>query len=69
MEIDRQIINNYYLHPSNLIAAGVDSAEISDADRQAFESRVEGLDATAAEILQQMYANPVLNKNRQQEAA
>ncbi|GGK83643.1 1-acyl-sn-glycerol-3-phosphate acyltransferase [Amphritea balenae] len=69
VEIDRQIINNYYLHPSNLIAAGVDSAEISDADRQAFESRVEGLDATAAEILQQMYANPVLNKNRQQEAA
>ena len=67
-EIDRQIIQNYHLHPSNLIAAGVDSEKISAADREQFAARSAGLDDAAAEILRQMYANPVTNKNKQQEA-
>lgn len=68
-EIDRQIVDNYFLHPSNLIAAGVESAEISAQDRHLFEQRLQGLEPVAAQILRQMYANPVLNKQKQQEAA
>lgn len=67
-EIDRQIISNYHLHPSNLIAAGDDSVEISAQDRDTFAQRLVGLDSGAVEILSQMYANPVINKNKQQEA-
>lgn len=66
-EIDRQIIGNYYLHPSNKIAAGVESEDITEQDRTAFAQRFEGLDETTADILRQMYANPLLNKNKQQE--
>jgi len=67
-EIDRQIISNYHLHPSNLIAADDDSVEISEQDRDTFAQRLIGLDSGAAEILRQMYANPVTNKNKLQEA-
>ncbi|WP_432471175.1 1-acyl-sn-glycerol-3-phosphate acyltransferase [Amphritea sp. HPY] len=67
-EIDRQIITNYHLHPSNLIAAGDESVEISARDRDLFAQRVDGLEPAAAEILRQMYANPVINKNKLQEA-
>ncbi|WP_271272806.1 lysophospholipid acyltransferase family protein [Aliamphritea hakodatensis] len=66
-EIDRQIIENYYLHPSNLIAAGEDNAEASSQERNQFEERLQGLEPTAAEILRQMYANPVKNKHTLQE--
>lgn len=68
-EIDRQIIDNYYLHPSNMLAAGIDDGSI-DAQQQAlFAARSEGLSDSAANILRQMYANPVLNKKKPQEAA
>ncbi|MEH6576668.1 MAG: 1-acyl-sn-glycerol-3-phosphate acyltransferase [Amphritea sp.] len=68
-EIDRQIVDNYYLHPSNLIAAGIESEEITEQDRNLFAQRMQGLEPAAAEILRQMYANPVINKRKQQEAA
>ncbi|WP_296063030.1 1-acyl-sn-glycerol-3-phosphate acyltransferase [uncultured Amphritea sp.] len=68
-EIDRQIIENYYLHPSNLLAAGVGLDSISDEQKELFAARTEGLSESAATILKQMYANPVLNKKKPQEAA
>ncbi|MBN0989076.1 1-acyl-sn-glycerol-3-phosphate acyltransferase [Amphritea pacifica] len=68
-EIDRQIIDNYYLHPSNLLAAGVDQDSISDEQKTLFAARTEGLSESAAKILRQMYANPVLNKQKPQEVA
>ncbi|UTW05659.1 1-acyl-sn-glycerol-3-phosphate acyltransferase (plasmid) [Amphritea atlantica] len=67
-EIDRQIIESYYLHPSNLLAAGVDVDNISDEQKALFAARTDGLPESAATILQQMYANPVLNKKKPQEA-
>ena len=68
-EIDRQIIGNYYLHPSNLIAAGQESDEVTAQHKAEFEKRMAGMDAGSAEILRQMYANPVFNRNKPQEAA
>jgi len=67
-EIDRQIIESYYLHPSNLLAAGVDVDNISAEQKALFAARTDGLPESAATILQQMYANPVLNKKKSQEA-
>lgn len=66
-EIDRQIIENYHLHPSNLIAAGEDAQDATPQDRTQFEERLQGLEPSAAEILRQMYANPVKNKHTLQE--
>ncbi|WP_417227695.1 1-acyl-sn-glycerol-3-phosphate acyltransferase [Amphritea sp.] len=67
-EIDRQIIESYYLHPSNLLAAGVESVAIGEEQKAQFAARFDGLPESAAEILRQMYANPVLNKRKYQEA-
>ncbi len=68
-EIDRQIIESYYLHPSNRLAAGVDLEGIDDQQKMLFAARSEGLSASAADILKQMYANPVFNKKKFQEVA
>jgi 1-acyl-sn-glycerol-3-phosphate acyltransferase len=59
-ELDRQIHENYFLHPSNYIAAGrLDGAT---AEQQAiFEQRFEGLGSRESEIMRQIYANPVFN--------
>ncbi|WP_299179790.1 1-acyl-sn-glycerol-3-phosphate acyltransferase [uncultured Neptuniibacter sp.] len=65
-EIDRQIISNYYLHPSNLLAAGQDG-EISSEQREGFESRLASVSEGARDILRQMYANPVANQKNLQE--
>ncbi|MDO6563655.1 1-acyl-sn-glycerol-3-phosphate acyltransferase [Amphritea sp. 1_MG-2023] len=67
-EIDRQIMANYHLHPSNLLAAGIESDDIDATQKAEFAARFEGLSASTADILKQMYANPVLNKQRYQEA-
>lgn len=63
-EIDRQIISNYYLHSSNLIAAGIDADSINSAARSGFEARIEQVTEGAQDILRQMYANPVLNQKQ-----
>lgn len=59
--IDREIIEHYHLHPSNLIAAGEDD-QVTAEQRAAFEARLEGLSEGEQAILRQMYANPVINK-------
>ena len=65
-EIDRQIIENYHLHSSNLLAAG-QSADISDEQKKGFEERIGQVAGGAQEILRQMYANPVINQKKIQE--
>lgn len=66
-EIDRQIIESYYIHPSNLLAAGDESDQIDETTRALFSTRSDGMSPSAAEILKQMYANPVNNKKKQEE--
>lgn len=65
-EIDRQIISNYYLHSSNLLAAG-QGDDASDAEKQGLEARLNSTVNGAEDILRQMYANPVINQKRIQE--
>ncbi|PIE20480.1 MAG: acyltransferase [Neptuniibacter caesariensis] len=62
-EIDRQIIDNYYLHPSNLLAAD-ENAEATADERAGFAARFENVVPGAEEILRQMYANPVRNQQQ-----
>lgn len=66
-EIDRQIIECYYLHPSNLLAANAATETFDDAQKAQFAARFEGLSDSSAAIMKQMYANPVFNKRRYQE--
>lgn len=61
--IDHEILSQYYLHPSNRIAAG-ETEGITDEQRAAFDARLEGLEPGAQEILRRMYANPVLNQRK-----
>ncbi len=60
-ELDRQIYKNYFLHPSNYIAAGQTEKATAEQIAQ-FEARFDGLDEQQTEILRQMYANPVKNQ-------
>ena len=60
--IDKQIYQNYYLHPSNYIAAKQQSETISEADKQAFESRLQSIKPELQETVLKMYANPVNNR-------
>jgi len=64
-EIDRQIISNYYLHPSNYLACGEENG-ITDELKAAFDARLEQAANGARDIMRQMYANPVLNKQKQE---
>ncbi|SFG88636.1 1-acyl-sn-glycerol-3-phosphate acyltransferase [Neptunomonas qingdaonensis] len=60
-ELDRQIHQGYFLHPSNYIAAGqLDKATAEERD--AFEERFNGLNQRQSEIMRRMYANPVYNQ-------
>jgi 1-acyl-sn-glycerol-3-phosphate acyltransferase len=65
-EIDQQIISNYYLHPSNLLAAD-ENAEVSNEDRVGLQARMAQVSEGARGILRQMYANPVINQKKRQE--
>ena len=60
--IDKQIYQNYYLHPSNYIAAKQQSETISEADKQAFESRLQSIKPELQETVLKMYANTVNNR-------
>lgn len=64
-EIDKQIIDNYYLHPSNYLACG-SSDDCSAEDVASFDARLARVADGAQDILKQMYANPVLNKKKQE---
>jgi hypothetical protein len=59
--IDKQIYQNYYLHPSNYIAANQGLEAISKIDKQIFESRLEAIDSKLKDTVLKMYANPVNN--------
>lgn len=65
-EIDKQIIANYYLHPSNLLAAD-ENADVNVADKEGLQARLSRVSDGARDILRQMYANPVINQKKQQE--
>ena len=65
-EIDRQIIENYHLHASNLLAAGQD-AGIGEEQKLGFQERLNQVPEGAQDILRQMYANPVMNQQKLQE--
>lgn len=60
-EIDKQIYQNYYLHPSNFIAAKQSLETISDADKQVFDTRLQDMPITLHDTVLKMYANPVNN--------
>lgn len=65
-EIDRQIISNYYLHPSNLLAAGEEEG-VAAEQQAGLDQRFARVVSGAEDILRQMYANPVFNQKRQEE--
>jgi len=58
-EIDAQIYKNYYLHPSNLIAAEQDVDNLSTQDINTFKARIQAISPELQEMVLKMYANPV----------
>jgi len=58
-EIDQQIYKNYYLHPSNLIAAEQDVDNIPAQDIAAFKARIQAVKPELQDTVLRMYANPV----------
>ncbi|MDA7746216.1 1-acyl-sn-glycerol-3-phosphate acyltransferase [Psychromonas sp.] len=58
-EIDAQIYQNYYLHPSNLIAAEQDVDNISAQNIAAFKARIQAIKPELQDTVLKMYANPV----------
>lgn len=64
--IDAQIYEQYFLHPSNLIAAEENVDNISTADIAAFQQRIQSLDPELRETVLKMYANPVRHHTSKQ---
>lgn len=62
--IDEQIYQNYYLHPSNFIAAEQSGDKVSEEDKQAFSDHLKNIPAELQETVLKMYANPVKNSLR-----
>jgi len=60
--IDQQIYQNYFLHPSNYIAAKQQAETISETDKIAFEARLQAIKPELQETVLKMYANPVNNR-------
>ena len=58
-EIDQQIYKNYYLHPSNLIAAEQDLDSVAAKDIAMFKARIQAVKPELQEMVLKMYANPV----------
>ena len=63
--IDAQIYQNYYLHPSNFIAAKQEPETITAKDKQAFDERLQAIKPELQETVLKMYANPVKNHTAQ----
>ncbi|MFW6345327.1 MAG: glycerol acyltransferase, partial [Halomonas sp.] len=69
-EIDRQVLAGYHLFPSHQLALEalgtapelVDLAEVTDADRARFQTRMQQVPETLRPWWLAQYANPVLNK-------
>jgi 1-acyl-sn-glycerol-3-phosphate acyltransferase len=75
-EIDRQIWQNYRLYPSNLLAyqqmtgkdyTAKDMVALTDCQQQTaqFQRRLQSIASDQQQIFLAMYANPVLNKQRE----
>ncbi|MCW8886827.1 MAG: 1-acyl-sn-glycerol-3-phosphate acyltransferase [Motiliproteus sp.] len=61
--IDKSIIGNYHLHPSNVLAADAE-AEVDRDKRTLYQQRLEKIPGECRERFASMYANPVLNKSK-----
>ncbi|MBE0367163.1 1-acyl-sn-glycerol-3-phosphate acyltransferase [Pseudoalteromonas aurantia] len=59
--IDKQIIGQYYLHPSNYIAAG-DKQQVSPKEQQDFMGRLESVPEELKQQVLAMYAEPLRRK-------
>ena len=62
--IDEQIYQNYYLHPSNFIAAQQGLDKVTEGDNQAFAAHLKEIAPELQETVLKMYANPVKNSFR-----
>ncbi len=59
--IDEHIHRSYYLHPTNLLAAEKDLANINDADKTEFANRIASAPSELQSYIRQIYATPVHN--------
>jgi 1-acyl-sn-glycerol-3-phosphate acyltransferase len=64
LAIDEQIYQNYYLHPSNYIAAQQKLDSISESDKSTFEKHLQNIESELQETVLEMYANPTNNSLR-----
>lgn len=62
--IDKQIYQNYYLHPSNLIAAEQLNETVTESDKQAFAYRLEAIKPELRAKVLEMYSNPASNQQK-----
>ncbi|ESP91728.1 MULTISPECIES: 1-acyl-sn-glycerol-3-phosphate acyltransferase [Pseudoalteromonas] len=60
--IDKQIIDNYYLHSTNYLAAG-EQANSSSEETERFKQNIETLPNELKEFVLSMYAQPVKRKS------
>lgn len=60
--IDTQIYSNYYLHPSNYIAARQGVEDMAEKDKSAFNKRIEAIKPELLPTVLKMYSNPVSNR-------
>ncbi|WP_421866916.1 1-acyl-sn-glycerol-3-phosphate acyltransferase [Motiliproteus sp.] len=63
-EIDRQVILNYHLHASNLLAAEQTNEQLPAAKRDGYLSRLNEVDPKVRPWFVAQYANPVLSKRQ-----
>lgn len=64
--IDRQVIGNYHLHASNLLAADQPVESLSETKRQSYQQRLAEVPEASKSWLVAQYANPVLSKQQLQ---
>ena len=61
--IDRAVIGNYHLHPSNLLAADQRAEQVPTTKREGYQSRLAEVATRDRPWFIAQYANPVLSKN------
>ena len=65
LEIDQQIYQNYYLFPSNYIAADKEHPSITDKERNLFNQKMASSPDPIAKYIKNMYAMPLIKKQIQ----
>lgn len=63
-EIDRQVILNYHLHASNLMAAEQTAEPVPQPKRDGYQARLQQVDPKIRPWFVAQYANPVLSKQQ-----